>query len=83
MMVESIMGHLKKDSDMDLENITLLIKMCMKDNGKRIRDMGKASIITQMEKFIEVIINKDKEMGLASLIIKMVIDMKENGKMVI
>jgi hypothetical protein len=57
MMVENIMGHLKKDLDMDLESITLLIKMCMKDNGKRIRDMEKAFIITQMERFIEVIIN--------------------------
>lgn len=65
---------------MGLESIILLMEMCMKECGKRIRDMDKVFIIIQMERCIEGIINWGRGMELGYLIIRMGIGMREIGR---
>ena len=75
------MGRLGVDSDRGSGSITLIMGMCMKGCGGRIRDMGRACITIKTVRCTVETTSLDNVKDSVHLTIKMVIGMKVNGAM--
>ena len=68
---------------MVLESITSIMETSTRECGEKIKDMGKASIITRMEKSIEECTDRVSVKVMEHSTIGMEIDTKESGRMAI